>query len=104
MPKTVFSTVDAARDVIEIPAGQPFKTYSMIIKTDEEAAWSFTPIGEAYACEIQHPANALDNYGAEDLARFLITREEISDPEPEPAPEPVNEAAPESSPEPIPEP
>lgn len=81
MTKTVFATLDVSGAPVEIRVGQPFATHHVIVGDDQEAAWSFTPVGDAAAFEVNHPGNALDLYSAEDLARFGIVMIEIPDPQ-----------------------
>jgi len=57
---TIFATLDAAGQPVEIPPGQPFTTF-----------W-LTDGGVTTAFEASHPWTALDAYGPADLARYAI--------------------------------
>lgn len=74
MTKTVFATLDASGAPVELQLGGPFTTHHVIVATQEEAAWSFTPIGEKAAFEVNHGPNALDLYADADLDRFCIAK------------------------------
>lgn len=57
---------------VEIHLGQPFTSAQFKITTEEEAAWSFSPIGSVIDHPVSHPANALDLYQQADLDKFGI--------------------------------
>ena len=67
---------------VELDPALPFTTYELMVTTEEEAAWSFTPIGQYAPCEVIHAAGSLAGMDSVDRARFRIVR---SDP-PTPAP------------------
>jgi hypothetical protein len=56
----------------EIFGGQAFVSYQLKVTTEEEAAWSLSPIGSTIAAEISHSPGALAAYSADDRARFCI--------------------------------
>jgi len=74
MTKTVFATFDADGAPIEIHPGSAFTTHSVIISSNQEAAWTFSPVGSIIPLEVNHASNALDLYADEDLARFRIAK------------------------------
>lgn len=57
---------------VEITPGLAFTTSQLLVGTEEEAAWSMSPIGSVIDFEVSHPGNALEHYAPEDLARFRI--------------------------------
>lgn len=73
----IFATLDGSGAPVQLQPGQPFTTWRATVTDEQEAAWSFTPVGAPTDFEVNHPANALDLYGAEDLARFGIVALEI---------------------------
>lgn len=77
----IFAMLAADGAPVKVQAGQPFTTFSVVVADDQEAAWSFTPVGDSAAFEVNHPANALNVYGPEDLARFGIVMIDIPDPQ-----------------------
>lgn len=56
----------------EIFQGQPFTTTQFLVTTDEEAAWSFSPIGTIIDHPLSHADIALAHYGVDDRVRFCI--------------------------------
>lgn len=57
---------------VKVFPGVPFVSTQLKITTEEEAAWSMSPIGSVITAEHSHSAAALDVYGPDDLARFCI--------------------------------
>ena len=80
MTKTVFATLDASGAPVELRLGEPFTTHHVIVASEEEAAWSFTAIGEKAAFEVNHGPNALNLYADADLVRFCIAKLTIGNP------------------------
>lgn len=76
----IFATLDADGRAIELAPGLPFTTYSILISSYEEAAWSFTPIGERASYEANHSPAALDAYGEDDLDRYGIQALDMPNP------------------------
>ena len=74
MTKTVFATLDASGAPVELFTGQAFTTHHVIVQTQEEAAWSFTAIGEKAASEVNHGPNAIEHYADADLTRYCISK------------------------------
>jgi hypothetical protein len=70
---STYTAKNAENEDYEIQPGHGFCTYFVKVQTEEESAWSLTPIGQMTPCEINHPWDALDRYEAEDLERFGIT-------------------------------
>jgi hypothetical protein len=77
-----YASLDAAGEPVGLPVGQAFTTHWVLVADAQEAAWTLTPVGELARCEVQHPWDALDRYGPEELARFAISAEEVADPAP----------------------
>lgn len=74
MTMTLFAVLDSDGSPVELQIGQPFTTYSIIVGSAQEAAWTFSPIGSAVPLEVNHPANALEFYEPADLARYRIAK------------------------------
>ena len=68
---------------VEIAAGWPFATTTLLIQTDEDAEAFGASIGDVVDCEISHAANALELLGEEGRVRFGV----LPIVEPDPAPE-----------------
>lgn len=79
MTKTVFAALDMAGAPVEIHPGDAFTTYSVVVGSNQEAAWTFSPVGSIVPLEVNHAPNALDLYAAEDLARFRIAKLTLAD-------------------------
>ncbi len=80
MPMIIFATLDPAGAPVQLPRGEPFTTYHVIVATEQEAAWSFKPIGQRAAFEINHAPDALDRFSDAELARFTIQKVAVDDP------------------------
>lgn len=72
MSTTILATLNAAGEPVALQAGAPVTTWWVIVADEQEAAWSFTPIGQPAPFEINHPPGQVDTYGPEDRARFCI--------------------------------
>lgn len=57
---------------VEIISGQPFTSTQFKITTDDEAAWSFEPIGTVIDKEVGHGGTALDAWDDADRARYCV--------------------------------
>lgn len=57
---------------VEIHVGQLFTSTQFKITTEEEAAWSLSPIGSVIEKAYSHPANALEAWDAGDRARYCV--------------------------------
>jgi hypothetical protein len=68
----IFVTLDAGGAPVELIPTLGFTTHTARVMTPEEAAWSFTPVGERTAFLVNHAPGALALYVADDLDRFGI--------------------------------
>lgn len=68
----IFATLDAAGQPVELIPTLGFTTYSVLVTCENEAAWSFTPVGQRAAFEVNHPPGALLSYGSDDLERYGV--------------------------------
>lgn len=76
----VFAIPDADGAPVEIPAGQGFTAYSVLVQTDADAAETGGAIGHVVAYQVSIPPGAVDGFDDDRRAHFLIQEVAIIDP------------------------
>lgn len=76
----IFATLNADQVPVELAPGQAFTTYRVVVSTEQEAAWSLTPIGGIASFELNHSPGSLEALSPEECRRFLIQKVELPEP------------------------